>query len=54
MNSEGNWVETVYETSHTIYWNSLESNNGGLMVTTVLNFEIVLVMPNMGILYVTV
>jgi hypothetical protein len=42
-------VETVYETSHTIYWNSLESNDGGLMVTTVFNLEIELVVPNMGI-----
>jgi hypothetical protein len=39
----------VYETCCTIYWNLLESNDSSLMVTTVLNFEIVLVVPNMGI-----
>jgi hypothetical protein len=54
MNYEGTCVETVYERCCTIYWNLLESNDGGLTVTTVLNFEIVLVVPNMGILNVTV
>jgi hypothetical protein len=44
----------VYETCCTIYWKLLESNDGGLTVTMVLNFEIGLVVPNMGILYVTV
>jgi hypothetical protein len=47
-------VEMVYETCCTIYWNLLDSNDGGVTVTTVLNFEIVLVVPNMGIPNVTV
>jgi hypothetical protein len=47
-------VETVYETCCTMYWNLLDSNDGGVTVTTVLNFEIVLVVPNMGIPNVTV
>jgi hypothetical protein len=47
MNYEGTCMEMVYETCCTIYWNLLESNDGGLMVTTVFNLEIVLVVPNM-------
>jgi hypothetical protein len=47
-------VETVYETCCTIYWNLWESNYVGLTVTMVLNFEIVLVVPNMGIPNMTV
>jgi hypothetical protein len=47
-------VEKVYETCCTIYWKLLESNDGGLTVTTVLNLEIVLVVPDMGIPNVTV
>jgi hypothetical protein len=47
-------METVHQSYRTIYWKLLESNDGGLTVTTVLNFEIVLVVPNMGILNVTV
>jgi hypothetical protein len=35
-------METVYETCCTIYWNLLESNDGGLTVTTVFHFKIVL------------
>jgi hypothetical protein len=54
MKYDGSWVEPVCETCCTIYWNRLESNDGGLTVTTVLNFEIVPVVPNMGILYMTV
>jgi hypothetical protein len=47
-------METVYETCCTIYWNLLKSNDSGLTVTTVSNFEIVLVVPDMGIPNVTV
>jgi hypothetical protein len=54
MNYEGTWMETAYETCCTIYWKLLESNDGGLTVTTAFNFKIVLVVLNMSILYVTV
>jgi hypothetical protein len=47
-------METVYETCSTIYWNLLESNEGGLTVTTVFHLEIDLVVPNMGIPNITV
>jgi hypothetical protein len=47
-------VETVYETCCTMYWNLLNSNDGGLTVITVLNLEIALVVLDMGILNVTV
>jgi hypothetical protein len=54
MNYEGSWLEMVYETFCTIYWNLLEANDSGLTVTMVSNFEIVLVVPNMGIQNLTV
>jgi hypothetical protein len=54
MNYEGTWVETVYETCCTIYWNLLEANDGYLMVTMVFNFEIGVIVPNRGIPKVTV
>jgi hypothetical protein len=47
-------VETVYEICCTIYWNLLKSNDGGLTVTMVLNFEIGIIVPDMGIRNVTV
>jgi hypothetical protein len=47
-------METVHQSYRTIYWNLLESNDGDLMVTTVLGVEIDLVVPNIGIPNVTV
>jgi hypothetical protein len=54
MNYEGTCMETVYETCCTTYWNLLEYNDGYMMVTTVLGVEIDLVVPNIGILNMTV
>jgi hypothetical protein len=42
-------METVHQSYHTIYWNLLECNDGYVTVTTVLNFEIGIIVPDMGI-----
>jgi hypothetical protein len=42
-------VKTVHQSYHTIYWNLLEYNDGYVTVTTVFNFEIGVIVPNMGI-----
>jgi hypothetical protein len=47
-------VERVYETCCTIYWNLSESNDGCVIVTMVFNFEIGIIVPNMGIRNVTI
>jgi hypothetical protein len=47
-------METVHQSYHTIYWNPLEYNDGYVMVTTVFNFEIGVIVLDMGIRNVTV
>jgi hypothetical protein len=42
-------METVHQSYRTIYWNLLEYNDGYVTVTMVFNFEIGIIVPDIGI-----